>query len=160
MEYVAIASAVIGALSAISSSQQAKAQYKAQAQANEYNAAVMRDRADTTRSAFNQREEQQRRSNRLAAGKRAAAAAQSGLGLDGSNADVEQQSAVFAELDALNIRYQGDLEARGLLSQASLESWQSGLNRGYSTAAGQQGYLNAAGAVLSSASSYYGRKGK
>jgi len=64
-------------------------------------------------------EEAQRRKSRQIMGEQAAAMAQSGTGLGGSNALLTRQSAVDAELDALNIRYQGLLKSSALKAQAS-----------------------------------------
>ena len=154
MEYVAVAGAAFQAIGAISGGQQRAQQYKAYAAANDYNAAAMRQRADSTVAAFGQREEQQRRQARLVLGQQRAAVAQSGTGLGGSNADVERQSEVASEMDALNIRYEDQLEASGLRGQAGLESWQTGINRSSMNYARNSGYIGAAGAILSGTGNY------
>lgn len=60
-------------------------------------------------------EQAQRREGRQVIGRQAAAMAESGGGQDEG---LLRQSAVMAELDALNIRYAGNLKAAGLLRQA------------------------------------------
>lgn len=148
--------AVVGGVSSLRSNQAQEAQLQAAAQANDYNAAVQRQRADAVGSSYNQREEQQRRKNRLEAGRRAAAIAQSGLGFEGSNAAIDEQSAMFAELDALNIRYEGHLESRGLLSQATQEDYYASSSRANARSVRGARTINAASAALSSGMSVYG----
>lgn len=156
MGWVTIAMVAISAISAMAQSKQQEKQYKAQAQANEYNSAVLKQRADTAQSVYGQREERQRREARMVLGEQRAAIAQSGTGMLGSNADIQRQSEVAAELDALNIRYEGDLEARGLLAQSSLESWEAGINRSSAKSARTSGFLGVAGAALKGFGGYAG----
>lgn len=148
-------STAVTALGAVRAGQAQQVQYNAQAQANDYNAAVQRQRAEVTTQAYGQREEQQRRVAHLAEGKRLASAAQSGTGPD-SNAALEHQSEVFAELDALNIRYEGDLESKGLLASANLQDYNASANRGYGASALSAGYLSAFGNTLSGAANIAG----
>lgn len=154
MEYLAIASAAMSAVGAISGAGQQASQYEAYASANQYNAAVLRNRADSTRAAYGQREEQQRRQARFFLGEQRGSVGQSGLGMGGSNADIERQSEVSAELDSLNIRYEGELEAHGLKAQSDLESWQAGVNRSSAGYARSRGFIGAAGSLLSGAGNY------
>lgn len=154
-----IVMALAAGASAYSSNQQARAQrqqYQAQQRANEYNAAVLKERADQTLAAFNQREESQRVENRVERGKRLAMIGQSGTGFGGTNADVERQNDMLSELDALNIRYQGGLEARGLLAQANLEGMYGTMNANSASTARRLGYVSSASAALSGASRMYG----
>jgi hypothetical protein len=142
--------AAVSAVSALSAGAAQSQQYKAQAQADQYNALVARQRSSATLSAANQQEEQQRRGARLASGERRAAISQSGTGLGGSNADVDRQSEVLAELDALNIRYEGQSESTGLLNQANLDDFQAAANKKAAKSAMARGYLGAASSALSS----------
>lgn len=182
MQFITIASTIFSAVSAISRGNQQAQQvqhqsqveavrYESAAQANEYDAAIARKRAETARIGAGLQEDQQRRRARLEAGARRAAIAQSGTGFGGSNLDVDRQSQIFAEMDALNIRYQGSLEAKGLEDSADLSDWQASANRtgasnsisagsSYASAARKSGYMGAAGAILSGAGDYisYGRK--
>jgi hypothetical protein len=59
-------------------------------------------------------EEAMRRQAREILGAQAAAMAQSGTGPGGSNELIARQSAALAELDALNIRYRGQMQAKAL----------------------------------------------
>lgn len=140
MEAMIIASTAIQALGAI---QQGKA---AQSAAN-YNAQVMETNAANERSASNQREEAQRRQARMVLGQQRAAFAQSGTGLEGSAADVMQQSAADAELDALTMRYEGDMRASGLMAQAGMERYEGRQAR-------KAGNAQALGSILGGVSKY------
>ena len=103
--------------------------YNAQAQANYYNAQVMQQNARVATEQANAREELQRRRFGELQGQAIAAAAQSGAGMEGSNADVLKQNAINAELDALTIRYEGEMQARGLLAQSELEQFRAASTR-------------------------------
>lgn len=154
MEALMIVSTVFSVVSSIRGGQQQQVKYEAQATANTYDATVKRQRAETITQVYGQREEQQRRENRLEAGRRRAAIAQSSTGFGGSNADIDNQSELFAELDALNIRYEGQLESKGLLDSATLDDYYAQNNIRSGQYAAQSGYIGAAGAVLSGAADY------
>jgi len=160
MGYVAAAVAIIGAVvGAYSSYQQGQAQeanFKAQANADKYNAAVAEQSAAVKRQQYVAQEEAQRRQAKQVLGEQRAALAQAGIGLSGSAADVYGQSAANAELDALNIRYTGELDARGLLAQGEQYRYGARVNRMNAGSARTGGYLNAASSLLSGASSAYG----
>ncbi len=69
------------------------------------------------------REEQSRREARQLLGAQRAAIAQSGVGFGGSSADIIRQSTMNSELDALNIRYAGDLERMGILNEIEMRKY-------------------------------------
>lgn len=152
-------SAVIGGASAYRANQNQQVQYQAQQQANEFNAALARQRATEVKQNYGAREDQQRRFNRIEAGKRAAWAAQSGLGFGGSNADVDEQSEIFAELDALNIRYEGELDSRGLLNTSAQYEWEAGVNATSRRRARSGIWLDTAASALASGTSTYANYG-
>jgi len=145
MAFAAVIPLIISAVSAaaaISQGQQAKA-------AADYNAKIDEQNAAITRQQAGQREEAFRSEARQTLGRQRAAFAESGTGLGGSNLDIIKDSALNLELDALNIRYQGELEARGLVEQAKitrLEGRQRRANAG----------LQAVGSVLGGVSKVYG----
>jgi len=147
-QYAMVAMAAVQVIGAISGGAQKSAQYSAAAQANEYNAAVLRQRSEVALSVSSQRESQQRRTAALAAGKMRAGIAQSGVGMGGTSADLERQSSVLAELDALNIRYEGETESRGLLASAGLEDMYAAASRSHAKSAKRSGFLSATGAAL------------
>ncbi len=149
-------SAVVSASAKNAEGQDRARQYESQAAAQRYNAAVERQRAETVTSVYGEREEAQRRRARLILGKERAAIAQSGAGLGGSNADIERQSEVMAELDALNIRYEGQLESHGLLAQATLDEFEAASLHKSAKSAARAGRLGAAGALLGGAGQMFG----
>lgn len=179
--YAAVAAAAISAAGAIYQGQQqaqlARAQadaanynYQAQAQANEYNATVQRNNARSALEQANAKEEANRRRFRILQGQAMAGVAQSGTGFDGSNALLLEQNELFNEMDNLSIRYEGDMQSKGLFAQAQLNDWNAGVNRqnganalatGAMTAnaATTGSYFNAGAGLLSGVSSYYKLKG-
>ncbi len=156
LAYAAAASAVIGAYSAYQGGKNQEVMAKAQANADEFNAETGRQNAAATRQQADAREEAQRRQARQRLGEQRAALSQAGAGLSGSAADVYGQSATNAELDALNIRYEGDIQARGLLIGAQQDQMQAGISRINGRTARQAGTLNAASNLLTGASNAYG----
>jgi hypothetical protein len=74
-------------------------------------------KADADQSA--REEEALRRQTTSILGKQRAAAAEAGVGVGGTTGLLVDQSAVLAELDALNVRYQGAVRGTGLLSDAA-----------------------------------------
>jgi hypothetical protein len=115
------------------------------------NANALTQQAEAESRAANAREEAQRRQNRQFLGAQRAALAQAGIGLNGSAYDVARQSAINAELDALNIRYEGQLAAKGLRDQATIQRFEG---RQAKTA----GYLGAGAALLQGTANYAGIK--
>lgn len=101
-----------------------------------------------------QQEEAQRRRSAMQLGAQRAASAQSGIDMtSGSLADLYGQSAINAELDALNIRYGGYKEAAGLAREATQQRYRAAQTRGLAA-------LTAGSAALSSYGSYAGGQGK
>jgi len=154
-----IASTVVSTVGAIKQGQAQEASYKAQAQAQEYNATVARNNATAALDQANAKEEQQRRHFAMLQGQARAGAAQSGAGLDGSNSDLIQQNSVMNELDALNIRYEGQNTANGLQAQANLDQYGSGVSRMKASSAREASYWNAGSQLLAGATNYSMYKG-
>lgn len=153
-----IASTAVQAVGAIQAGQAAQEEANARAQANIYNAKVKEMQAGIARQQADAREEQQRRKGRQLLGAQRAAIAESGVGFMGSALDIAEESSTRAELDALTIRYEGELESKGLLADAEQERYESKVNvmAGKNAMAGA--YLSATGAILSGGSKYYGYK--
>ncbi len=139
-EMLSIGGAAVSAIGAIQQGNAAQA-------ASNYNAARMEQNAAIEREQANQREEAKRRETRLLLGAQRAAFAQSGGGMGGSAADVMQQSAINAELDALTLRYEGEMRARGMESEAAAERFSNRQSQ-------QSGLLTGAASVLSGISRY------
>lgn len=125
-------------------------QGKADAAIGKYNARLAEEQAVVERQQAGAAEEAQRRAARKLLGRQAAAIAESGTGgFSGSNLDIARQSAVEAELDALNIRYEGELKARG--AKAEAEQF-----RAQAKNAKKQGRLALAAGLLQTAETYGG----
>lgn len=156
MAWASAASAVVAAVSYVQAGKNADAQGRAAQQAADYNAEIQAQNARVARQQAGAREEAQRRQARQVLGEQRAALSQAGIGLGGSAADVYGQSAANAELDALNIRYEGELDARGLLAQSALSTYGGQVDRMNGKIGKQAGYTNAAASLLTGASSAYG----
>jgi hypothetical protein len=148
------ASAAMSAVGAIQQGMAAQAQAQAAQGAANYNATIKRQQAASELQQANAREEQQRRGSRQLLGQQRAALAQAGIGAGGSALDIEEQSADRAELDALTMRYEGDLRAKGLLAAAEGAEYEGRA----AIAAGQNAmtgaYLSAGASLLSAVGSY------
>lgn len=142
MEALIIAGTAARAIGAIQQGSAARA-------AGDYNATMLEQSAAVERQQTAAREDAKRREARMVMGSQRAAFAQSGGGMGGSAADVMQQSAINAELDALTLRYEGDLRARGMQTEAASERFAG-------RQAQRQGYFGAAGSILSGAGQYMG----
>ncbi len=140
MEALIIAGTAVQALGAIQQGNAAK-------KAADYNAGQLEQGAALERQQANEREEAQRRQARQVLGSQRAAFAQSGGGMGGSAADVMAQSATNAELDALTLRYEGDLKARGMEAQASSERYAGAVAK-------RNSRMQAVGSILSGAAMY------
>ena len=119
-----------------------------EAASRSYNAEAMKLEAGAALQQADAAEEAKRRSSREFFGRQRAAIAQSGLGVGGSVLDVVADSELNAELDALNIRYEGATRATSLRNQSAIESM-------LGKAAKKQGRIGAVASLLSAPSSYY-----
>lgn len=154
--WMLIASTAVATYSSVQAGNAQEAGYKAQANADKYNATMEAQNATVARQQANAREEAQRRQARQVLGEQRAALSQAGVGLSGSAADIYGQSAANAEIDALNIRYEGELQGRGLMAQSELSNYQGKVSGMNAKTAKQAGYINAASDILSGASKGYG----
>jgi hypothetical protein len=130
----AVASTAVSAVGAI---QQGKA---AQASAK-FNADMMSRNAQIARQQAAAEEEKHRRLTYMRQGAARAAYGASGVSIEGSPLDILEQSAAQEELDALNIRYRGEIGAQSAEGQADLS-----LMRGES--AMSAGYMGAGSSIL------------
>jgi hypothetical protein len=144
-----ITMAVVAGVAAAGSSMMAGAQQRqvgaAQARALEMEASVARRQAGMEEEAL-------RRDTQRQFGELRAAGGQAGLLDSVTFGDVYKQAATAAELDALSLAYQGETQARGLLTEARITraarpSWtQIALQ---SASAGMGGYAGAGGTLPS-----------
>lgn len=110
-------------------------QLRDQAENEQYAADMAKANRDISARQYSAREEALRRSARQALGAQRAAIAESGTGFGGSNLAIQKQSTANAELDALNLRYQGALERVGFDAEISTRLYnKSALRKGASQA--------------------------
>ena len=131
---LSFASTMVGAVGQVAAGNQA-------ARASEYNAQLSRQHAVLEQQVAGAKEYQARREFDELAGTQHAAVGASGTTGAGSPSVVMQSSAADAEMDALMIRYGGQLEAYKALSQASMDEWEAKQHRA-------QGWLGATGTLL------------
>lgn len=117
-EYIAagtaIASAAAGAATSSVSAAQASSNAHAQAQAAQNQAEIARQQAETDLKVGASQEGTQFQKNAQVEGTQQAAISQSGIGVSSVSAqDVMRQTAINDALDALEIRYQSQLNAHG-----------------------------------------------
>lgn len=110
MSYLALAGAAIQGIQA--------------QQAAEYNAKVAKQQQAVAVNQSNAQEGLVRRSTREVIGRQAAAFGGANVGYDGSSETALDQSAVNAELDALNTRYKGAITGWGYGAQAQVDQWE------------------------------------
>lgn len=140
-----IAGTAISAIGAIRAGQAQAAAANYNAQVAERNAFISRDQAAAD-------EQRQRIQARRKLGAMRAAYGASGISLEGSPLDVLEDSAAEAELDALTIRYKGEIGAMGYEAEA-------GAQRARAQNAKTESYYNAGAALLTGASNYYMKRG-
>lgn len=161
MTYAAVASAAMGAVSMIVQGNAAAAQQESAANAANYNAAVAGQNAQSAIQAANANEEAQRRKAAGDQGRLRAGMAENGIGLDsGTASDLTEQSSMNAELDALNIRYQGATQAQAYRSQGKLDTMQADQASSNAGAAMTSGFIGAGASALSAYGKYAGMQSK
>jgi len=124
----------------------------AAARSANWNAAQMDSQALRTLRVVNAQEDQLRAQQAKELGRERAAWGQSGLGFGGSALDAMIESARNAELDALNLRYGGTVQANDLRNQGQISRWEGRMAR-------RAGYIGAGTALLSGASQFAGLSG-
>jgi hypothetical protein len=145
MSWWMVGAAVVSGIAQVSQGDQ-------QRRALHYQQDVERQNARLAREQSGVNEDAQRRMAAVVLGRQAAAAAD-GSGLSGTNADLIEQSAANAEMDALNIRYKGKL---GVMSHDT----QANIYGASADSASTAGYQNAAASALSSYGSYRNTQAK
>lgn len=141
---------MLHAFSAVAAGNAAAGTEKANAEAQ---AGVMEANAAATRREAAAKEAMVRRQGRAVIGKQRAAMAQAGIAGAGTALNVEEQSLIDAELDALTVRYNGMNQAESLL-HAARNTRAAGRNR--AAALRGQARLGAAGYLAGSAAALYG----
>lgn len=113
------------------------------------NAAALDQQAGQERAAANANEQRQRTRNQIILAQRRTGTGASGFTSDGSGLDVLEFEARQTELDALTIRYQGEVNARGL-------EFQAGQARRAATASTVGAILGAGGTLLAGGAKQWG----
>lgn len=137
----------VQAVGAIQQASAAASNANSQASMSDYNAQVSRNNADAALKSSTSQQLAQNRQARQQLGVQRAAAAQSGLGFTGSNRDIIDRSETLAELDQLNLAYEGQLKASGFLAQAGADEYGAKVYRRNAASAGTAGLLGAASAI-------------
>ena len=151
----------VTAVGSIAQGNAAAAQQQSAANAANYNAQVNENNAQTALQAASANEDAQRRKSAGDMGRLRAGMAENGIGLDsGTATDLTEQSAMNAEMDALNIRYQGKTQAQAYKSGAALDRMQSEQSMSNASAARTSGYLTAGASALSSYGRYSGQNAR
>lgn len=146
MMWMAVASAAMQAIGTITQGNMAD-------KVGTYNANVLNQQANTVMQAAGTREGMLRERNRQALASQRAAMAANGVDPTSGSALVgTEQQMRDADLDALQVRYEGVLQSKGLHDQANLALWEG-------KAAKKQSRFTAVSSLLSSASSYMGSSG-
>jgi hypothetical protein len=153
----AATTAAVGAASAYKSGQTADAAAQSQANMDDYNAKKQDQQAEHANRMAGIKEDDQRRRARMAIGNQIASSGEAGAGL---NADLLRSSIYDEEMDTASIRYEGALTADGYDSAAAMSTSNAAMSRTQGSNAVSASYLNMAGAVAGSASSYYGMKNR
>lgn len=141
--YVAAAVAAVGAIAA----------GKANQNAMEYQAEVQDQQAMLSRRNAGAQEEQQRRQARAFQGRQLAAVGESGVALTGSTADIFRESLYSQEMDALNIRYEGELGNASARNAATASRYNGKTAR-------QASYFSAASSLIGGVSGSYANANK
>lgn len=152
---LAIASAATAAYGAVSSAQAQSASYKSQQQAANYNATANQQNANAAEAAASANELAMRRANDQRMGEIRAAIASGAGGFSGTAGELADQDASNMELDALNTRYRGTLQAHGMLAQSNLDQYQASVAGMNASTSMRAGYIGAAASALGAASNYY-----
>lgn len=153
------AGAVVGGMNALNKGNAEIAQWEGRERAQRFNAAVRRSQAQSVNESYGQREEQVRRQARMRLGTTNAWLGQSGTGQGGSNADVAAQNQVFAELDALNVRYEGALIHDNLMREALGEDMAADVSHDQAHYASRGKTLGFVGSFLGAGAQSYGYAG-
>lgn len=144
---IMIAAGVAQGMGAIMSANSQAANLQSNAAASRYNANISAQQADNALRVSTAAQVDARRKANQALGVQRASIVQSGTGLGGTNKALAENSSNLAELDLLNIAYEGAVRSKGYLAQSDIDEFQS---RVYESQVGntrRAGYLSALGSV-------------
>lgn len=145
LQIAGTAFSVIGAINDASSRADVR---ESEAAWRTYNATIERQNAGAALQQSASEQARQNRHARQVLGQQRAATAQSGTGFSGSNLDMLDQSATLAELDMLNIAYEGEIRARGHEIQAQGQDWSAQTERSTARNVRRAGIFSAGRSLL------------
>ena len=144
-----IASTLMSAVGTVASSNAQAKSLKSQQRAAEYNATVQEQQSRANLVAGTRAESDQRSKARAVIGRQAAQQGQSGLLTTGTAADLFRRSYEEAERDALNIRYQNQVQAVQGINQQALTRYEGRAAGKAAGVARTSGLLSASSVLLS-----------
>ena len=147
------AGAGLGAIGAIQQGKAASAAANYNAAVANNNAIIARQNAKLAQSESLAEEQAVRNKTARQVGTAGAAIGASGITAEGTALDVLEETAAMGELDALTVRWHGDLKARNFQQQASGYESSAVLERMQGKAAQKNAAFSAAGTLLSGVSS-------
>ena len=150
-----VASGAMGVIGALSSAGSAAATAESAQKAALFNQQQATQNAQHASQVASANEDAQRRKSAYSLGAQRASLAENGISLtDGTGADLTGESSVNSEMDALNIRYGGTLQARGYSNEATMYGVQAQDAARQKRTALKSGPLNAGAAALSAYGNY------
>lgn len=155
LSLIAVGTAMSG-ISAISSGYSQASNYQAQANAQNYNAAVQKQQAQLAMAQSVEQSNVQHRKAAQQLGEQRAATAQSNIGFGGTGGDLLEQSANYAELDRQNILYNGLLTGMGLNAQAEQSTYAANVASSQIGSSITGGYMSGAGSLIGGVGNYMG----
>jgi hypothetical protein len=120
-----VGSTAINAVSSIAGGVAGKQQIGNEAKVADYNAALAQQQAQAAGNVGAANEAASRRQSAAVLGSAAALGGESNIGTGGSEADVLRQSEINQQMDALNIRYEGQLQRRNYNIEAQNYDYQA-----------------------------------
>lgn len=144
---IMIAASAASALGAIGQANSQAAMLQSQSATAQYNARIAEQQAKQAVDVSVVQQLAQRRQARQVLGNQRAAIAQSGVGAGGSNRDILERSETLAELDALNLAYEGTVKSRGYLAQRDIDEFQASVYQSQIGPTKRAGALSAIGSI-------------
>lgn len=154
-----VLSTLAGVTSSILRISSQRAQQKAAAAANEYQAQELREKARAAQAQANLEEAEIRQRNQRAQARQRAQLAQSGVLNSPTGQAVLNQAEDEAELEALTRRRQGNISAQGLLSEANLQDHQAARRKAKASSDLAQGLVGSGVGLMTAAEAISNKAG-
>lgn len=147
---MAWAQMIVAAVGKLVEGRQEAKELRAAGEVEGYHATIADQNAAVAGQQSSAEQERVRRESRQVLGEQRAAIGESGTSFTGSNIDIMRQSTTMAELDALNIQYQGEIERRGFINERDMRLYNKHALRQKARTVMRMRWLNALGAAASS----------